>query len=632
MRKMAALFFFGILSAGSTLGQSSNTAAGLAGVGAGAALGQATGQGGTTPSSAGSGGGSSPIEIQIMVFKGMQEIAKNIAAVTAVHESGCQIPKSDSLKNDREQLYRDSVILDQARKILERDKKALKEDKLTPDDVEDSTQDSNKIRTDKSALKQAIANAEHDNQLLAAQIIKEENDLEIAAKRSSGDLANNLCAVLIEDPTSANQIALYQASQGYYNHLKKLDAHLWAYFSLQLPQSTVNISTTPSISVRNVGRDNRKIKGITIIFTGSGANPFVPDPSSNCLTLPNNVLIPNTSCDIRVNFPTAGTPPGTYLASLNIKSGDPDSNETDTTQTVQLSGTVAPPPPPPRTGIKSQGNSSTLGSTGAPTSGTGAPTTTGGGGAAPATPVGLTYLSDIATALGGLKSNITYSPSSFQPTTQALEVLVEAELQARGILSYTSTSALNVKEAVDALSPQFGEMLLWASEVSGWTNQCKPQTPDGTPSGKPPVNSACTVPAVVADLAIAQQLSSGYTTLLATSNDGNGNPVIVDVLRGWVLSEKMILGVPSLQVAVAAAGGSTKTNNIFGVNLFYTFAPSYNAGIIATFELRDEHNVLLESGARNVLFAYRKWKSKDFHPGELKRASTCDSFCSIENP
>ena len=56
MRKMAALFFFGILSAGSTLGQSSNTAAGLAGVGAGAALGQATGQGGTTPSSAGSGG------------------------------------------------------------------------------------------------------------------------------------------------------------------------------------------------------------------------------------------------------------------------------------------------------------------------------------------------------------------------------------------------------------------------------------------------------------------------------------------------------------------------------------------------------------------------------------------------
>src|ERR1700685_3004236 len=107
-------------------------------------------------------------------------------------------------------------------------------------------------------------------------------------------------------------------------------------------------------------------------------------------------------------------------------------------------------------------------------------------------------------------------------------------------------------------------------------------------------------------------MMTGYTTLLSTANDGSGNPVIADILRGWVLSSKMANSISSLQLSVAAAGGSTKTNSIFGVNLFYTFAPSYNGGVIATFELRDKNNVLLESGARNVLFAYGKWHSKHF--------------------
>jgi hypothetical protein len=200
-------------------------------------------------------------------------------------------------------------------------------------------------------------------------------------------------------------------------------------------------------------------------------------------------------------------------------------------------------------------------------------------------------------------------------------------------MSYTSTSVLNLREAKNALTGQFGQMLAWGSQIGDWTSKCKPAAGNPTTSdaAKPntaPTNTACADSRVTVNLAVATQMITGYTTLLSAPNDSGGNPAIVDVLRGKVLSDLMAGGIPSLQLAVAAAGGSTKTNSYFGLNLFYQFAPSYNAGVIATFELRDKYNVLLESGARNVLFNYTKWKSKDFHYGELKSSDGTCSFCS----
>jgi hypothetical protein len=80
-----------------------------------------------------------------------------------------------------------------------------------------------------------------------------------------------------------------------------------------------------------------------------------------------------------------------------------------------------------------------------------------------------------------------------------------------------------------------------------------------------------------------------------------------------------------------AAGGSSRTNSIFGLSLFYQFAPSYNAGVIATFELRDGSDRLVRSGARNVLYGYKKWD-----PGHINRQDITDmdeasdgcTFCS----
>jgi hypothetical protein len=124
---------------------------------------------------------------------------------------------------------------------------------------------------------------------------------------------------------------------------------------------------------------------------------------------------------------------------------------------------------------------------------------------------------------------------------------------------------------------------------------------------------------------------TGYTTLLSAPNDSAGNPTIVDILRGKVLSDKMADHIPSLQVAVVAAGGNSKTNSPFFVNLFYQFAPSYNAGVIATFELRDSLNVLKASGVRNVYFNYKhSWAPGPFDPDKLKDRNDCGSFCSTQ--
>jgi hypothetical protein len=105
---------------------------------------------------------------------------------------------------------------------------------------------------------------------------------------------------------------------------------------------------------------------------------------------------------------------------------------------------------------------------------------------------------------------------------------------------------------------------------------------------------------------------------------------MVSVLRGMILTSRVAEGIPSLQLNIATAGGSTRTNNIFFVNLFYTLAPSYNAGVIATFELRDKNNILVDAGARNAMYAYTKWKSKSFHPRAMRGRGSCSSFCSVQ--
>jgi hypothetical protein len=614
--------FLGLTSVLPALAQS-NTTAGLAGIGAGAAL-TSTSPNGTTPSPAagGGGGGNTPIEIQIMVFQGMKEIASEIAALTTSYQTECE--SAFKVDPEKSAVIADRAALQTQRDQLATDTKNLRGDRDAAEpNLGEITDSRKKIQDDEVALAKTRAK------------------LNINLDKLS-DTTKKACSILLEDSTSSNQIALYQAEQGYYNHLQQLDDKLQPYFALQIVSSlTLGVKEDGTVApgaftITNTANPPRKIprKIKDILVTGSPA--FDVDYSDCQFENGYKTLDVGQQCTVAVTFPKKGIPvkAGTsYPATIRITSGAPDSETTNTSQTVQLSATVPAAEQPTKKEEKGKpstkpGERGFVGQPAVAAASGGA--STGGGGGASTTPLGLTYLGDLTTALGALKSNITYGASGFQPTSQSFQLLIEAELKARGMFPYTSTSTLNLQDATDKLSCQFAQMLSWSNEINGWANQCKPPSGGGPAQAPAITNSACGTPGIASDLSVGQQIINGYTTLITQANDGSGSPVIVDVLRGMILSTKIAEAVPSLQVTVASAGGSTKTNNIFGVNLFYTFAPSYNAGVIATYELRDKNNVLIDSGARNSLVAYTKWKSKSFHPGVMRGRGTCDSFCSVQ--
>jgi len=299
MRKLVVVFLFGTLAAGSAFAQS-NTTAGLAGVGAGAALGGITGQSGTTPS--GGGGGSTPIEIQIMVFNGLQKIAAEVAGITRVQLKGC-IPSVDP-NAEYKKLWRDIDKSDEDRKSPDQDPKKLAED-------------IRRIFADSKAIDNVTASQTQKYKDWNKQIEQSQNDLNdpdqnpsalaeditalVSAMKKIDEENKNYCTILIEDPTSANQIALYQAVQGYYGHLQQLHNQLQENFSLQVGQSgfyfTVGATQQPlSLMVTNVGSRRRAIRNVAV--TGTDANEFNVDIGT-C----KDPLDPQESCSLTVIFP-----------------------------------------------------------------------------------------------------------------------------------------------------------------------------------------------------------------------------------------------------------------------------------------------------------------------------------------
>ena len=581
-----------------------NAATTVAGVAAGASLSGASGQGGATPSSiGGGGGGSSPIEIQVMAYNGLQKIAKDVANITAKNQAWCTAASNGNV----EKLEMETAVAG-----LKKEVDRLEEDKAARENPGQIERDEMRIEAD------------------------------IANFREMGKTAE--CEVLVEDPTSSNQLVLYHALEAYFDHLQRIHEGLQDVFALQIGVPSLSFSMSE-------GADYPPPQLVTV--TNNGVKAFnvkvriVPDDvfkvtTSDCSATP---LDASKFCSISVSF----NPPDKNAARKFDAALEISNDISEPVQRVQLSGEIKEltaeqlkarqdlekklraqhlPEDKFNFTIKEFDAVQTPPAAAPAAAAAAAAGAGGGGGAPPTTPVGLTYLGDMMTALAGAKATNTYAPSSFQPTTQAFEVLVEAELIAKGLHPYTSTSALNVTEASESLNHEFGLMLAWASDVTNWTNQCKPPSGQPTTAGKtPPPNPACNWASVIVDLAVAQQLVTGYTALLSTANDGSGNPVIVDLLRGKVLSDKMDKGVPSLQVAVTAAGGSSKTNSPFFVGLFYQWAPSYDAGAIVTFELRGKNDELIESGARSVLYGYGKWNPGSFNHDELVKVDKC-TFCS----
>lgn len=432
--------------------------------------------------------------------------------------------------------------------------------------------------------------------------------------------------ILLEDTSSANQIGLYRALTAYTDQLTAMHNDLEPSFSLHVAPSTLTLPSdkTPlPITLTNTG--HQPIQVLPSLF-GTDSNRFTIK-ATTCAA----AIAPNGYCQITVtccSAPQLGAG-ASLTASLNVAIVDAQQNVK-----VPLAQSVALTAQPPSDLAHNRPRNAAGGPQGGPGV-VGPAAAAGAGPSAPPPPQWVTNFGAIGTALEGLKSNMSYSSSSTQPTTQSFQVLLESELTAQGLYPYTSTSSLDPKDAVADLTQRFAEMLALGSDINIWSAQCKAMPdPSATPS-KPMAYPDCANSNTAAKLSAAQQMLSGYTSLLQSTNDGAGNMVLLDILRGAELSKLMGNNIPSLQVSIAAAAGSTRVNAFFLVNLFYLPKPSYNAGVITTFELRDSNNKLLQAGSRAAFYDYNNtWKGSKFNTNDIKNADGCDegSFCAVDKP
>jgi len=239
---------------------------------------------------------------------------------------------------------------------------------------------------------------------------------------------------------------------------------------------------------------------------------------------------------------------------------------------------------------------------------TASPTPPAGGSASasPTPPMALTYLGDITTALTAAKSGLSYASSSIQPTTQALTTELGKDLCNNGIALYSSTSPINVQQATDSVVATLTSLAQANAAI-----QASPYTtpPQATDADKP------TIQQLSADIAskasTANQMMTAFQTWLSSS-DGNGNINLTDVIRGLTLQQALGKGILALQFTIDAAGGNTRTNSYFLLNLFYTPKPSFNGGVVVTYELRNGQNQYIAGDTLKVLYDYAKWSPKGF--------------------
>lgn len=465
--------------------------------------------------------------------------------------------------------------------------------------------------------------------------------------------------ILLEDPNSSLQIGLYESLIAYYNQLKELHDDIELSFSLSASSEKIDFTGKQKfdVTVTNISPQTLKIASVN-----TDNEALFHTQSSGCAEGPQ--LPPGDSCIVSLELDRQTLMPvsksTTIGAKLTVRVENRELHKEHVAKIVPLSVTISPAPPAvpipapsPDKGplanfqlhlysLQTNGQLLSDLATGAGTGTGGTGTGSGSGsGTASATPQWMTNFGTLGTAIEALKSGMSYSSSSLQPTTQSFQVLLANELRKAGFEAYTATSTLFVDKAATALTKMFGKMIVYSNDINNWTTECKPTTPNTKPLPE------CTYSNIAPGLATAQQLSTGYAALLQNANDGSGNMVLMDVLHGAALYQSFKcpagktqcedaerIKIPSLQVAVVAAGGSTRVNAYFLANIFYLPTPSFNAGTIVTFELRGKDNRLVNAGVRTSFYDYNKrWQGDKFQDLDEQRtdlnceAPDSDTFC-----
>jgi len=363
-----------------------------------------------------------------------------------------------------------------------------------------------------------------------------------------------------------------------------------------------------------------------------------PSPVSGSCTSSKAVLLEDaTSSSLIYLFQTWSTYQQTVQKTLNdLLEQETQSAKSiaglikDTSSAINTFDQKQPPPVPDnsqncpaqdkRDGICPQANGQARVANEAPGTTTSTAGSTGGSGSSSSTPLGLTYLGDIGAQITALKSGMSYTSSSIQPAAQALSTALSRDLNTKCVHLYTAASTIGL-DPTDTLNSIL-EIQKTNSKIQASLN-----TPTDLPALTTTAEKADAVLQRLVTLntqrikALSSQISSTATVAsqIATSfqswqagSDGNGSIVLTDVLRGAELTKVIGTGIPALQFNIDAAGGNTRTNNYFLLSLFYTPKPSFNGGVVVTYEVRGPANQFLDGDTLKVIYDYSKWKPTCF--------------------
>jgi hypothetical protein len=133
--------------------------------------------------------------------------------------------------------------------------------------------------------------------------------------------------------------------------------------------------------------------------------------------------------------------------------------------------------------------------------------------------------------------------------------------------------------------------------------------------------------------AVDKQFSDLLASLYASSN---GAPFLSAVLGGQSILRSLDADASSVEentgtkcgqfhtltLQIDAAGGGTRQNHIFWVDLFRSLAPSYNGGAVVTYVLATRDGKFLDGDVLRRVYNYSKWNAdKVPAPSNLNRAT-----------
>jgi hypothetical protein len=243
-------------------------------------------------------------------------------------------------------------------------------------------------------------------------------------------------------------------------------------------------------------------------------------------------------------------------------------------------------------------------------------TTGGGGGGNSSQPASLQYLAGIGAEVTAAKENMSYASSGVQALTQALTTELGKDLCQNHIQLRTATTTLNLDEAAADVATKWKDLQEKGGRLArliAWQQKPVKDTNDNEVNKTVPTsqNLIATSDGVVLGTSLSNAVTAFQTWL--TSGDQMGGIILTDVLKGdQLIVDAKAKKLPALQVSIDAAGGNTRTNSFPLFNFFYLPRPSFNAGVVVTYELRDGNNDFLAGDTKKVIYAYSKWKADEF--------------------